>query len=178
MRIRAWLADVGGGSSEVAPLFKGGAQCPISLELGAVSLSERHQKNDPPGVGELAAMAGDASAVLKPLKNFNIARLVATAGTAATLASLVLGLEEYSPDKVNNLVVTRQQLRQQLDRLAALPLARRRNLTGLEPERADIILAGLVILDTMLAITELNRLTAMDAGLLEGILLDSLNRLP
>jgi exopolyphosphatase/guanosine-5'-triphosphate,3'-diphosphate pyrophosphatase len=174
----AWLADVGGGSSEFLPLEPHEAENPLSLELGAVSLTERHIKGDPPTAEELKAAAGYALQVLEPVRHMPIKRLVATAGTAATLASLVLGLEAYQPERVDNLVVTREELDAQISRLAAMPLSSRKRVTGLEPERADIILAGLIVLNSILTITELNRLTVMDAGLLEGILLDSLDPRP
>ena len=170
---RAWLADVGGGSTELTALDDSVEVRPMSLALGAVSLTEAHLSNDPPGAAELSAMARAALAVLEPVRELPIKRLVATAGTASTLASLAQGLTAYEPERINSLVISRGELRKQLKRLAALPLAQRKQALRLDPDRADIILAGLVILDSLLEISGLDELTAMDAGLLEGILFNA-----
>lgn len=171
--VGALLADVGGGSTELVDLGDP-AIPPLSLELGAVSLSEAHLRSDPPRPEQMQALAQAVHNGLKPLSGRRAARLVASAGTAATLASLVLRLSDYQPELVNNLVVDRHQLQGQLARLAELPLSQRRRTPGLEPERADIILGGLAILDGLMECLGLERLTVMDAGLLEGILLDDL----
>lgn len=172
----ALLADVGGGSTEITPLSPGDAGQPaLSLKLGAVSLTEDFLASDPPSPTELAdleqAVARGLALVDRPAK-----RLVATAGSAATLASMVLGLGDYQPEEINNLKVSAAQLTAQYQRLAALPLAQRKQVPGLEPERADIILAGLAILRGLLERLGLGELTTMDAGLLEGIVLDDLAR--
>jgi exopolyphosphatase/guanosine-5'-triphosphate,3'-diphosphate pyrophosphatase len=99
------------------------------------------------------------------------ARLTATAGTAASLAALLLGCAEYRPDELNNLAVTRDQLERETARLAAMDLRSRRSALALEPKRAEIILGGLAILRGLVDIFGLTRFTVMDAGLLEGILL-------
>jgi exopolyphosphatase/guanosine-5'-triphosphate,3'-diphosphate pyrophosphatase len=169
----ALLADVGGGSTELVDLGHPAAPS-LSLALGAVSLSEAHLRSDPPLPEQMQALARAVHNGLEPLSGRRATRLVASAGTAATLASLVLRLNDYQPELVDNLVVDRQQLLGQMARLAALPLSQRRLTPGLEPERADIILGGLAILDGLLERLGLERLTLMDAGLLEGILLDDL----
>lgn len=169
----ALLADVGGGSSEVVDLGDDSVP-PLSLPLGAVSLGEAHLRSDPPTPAELQALARAVKDGLRPLTGRRCQRLVASAGTAATLASLVLGLTDYQPEEVNNLEVTTGRLEQELERLAGLPLEARRNLRGLEAARADIIVPGLAILRGLLRVLGLERLTVMDAGLLEGILLDDL----
>jgi len=169
----ALLADVGGGSSEVVDL--GDEAVPaLSLPVGAVSLGEAFLRADPPAPAELKALEQAVAEALGPLAGRRCLRLVASAGTAATLGSLVLGLPDYRPETINNLVVPRKRLEQELDRLAALPLQRRRSLPGLEPGRADIIIPGLAILRGLLQVLGLHELTVMDAGLLEGILLDDL----
>jgi exopolyphosphatase/guanosine-5'-triphosphate,3'-diphosphate pyrophosphatase len=167
----AWLADIGGGSTELMDL--GRAQAPTwSLELGSVSLTEAHLREDPPSAGELAALEQAVARGLQGRGSWRAGRLVATAGTAAALASLRLGLGEYRPQAVNNLVVTLEELEAERRRLAALDLARRRRALAVDPKRADIILAGLAILAGLVRRLGLDRFTTMDAGLLEGILLE------
>ncbi|MCF8041514.1 MAG: hypothetical protein K9K65_09075 [Desulfarculaceae bacterium] len=164
----AVLADVGGGSTEVAALDGDWA---ISLPLGAVSLTEAHLADDPPSAAQMSAMAKAAAQALEPLAQLKAKRLVATAGTAATVGAMLLGMTTYQAGRVNNLEVSRYELETQLYRLAALPLGQRKLQPGLEPERADIILAGMAILRGLLLVLHLEQTTVMDAGLLEGILL-------
>ncbi|MBU1157258.1 MAG: exopolyphosphatase, partial [Proteobacteria bacterium] len=165
---QAVLADVGGGSTEVAALDGDWA---LSLPLGAVSLTEAHLASDPPSEAQMSAMAQAAAQSLEPLTGVKAKRLVATAGTAATVGAILLGMTTYEAGRVNNLEVSREELEKQLFRLAALPLAQRKLQPGLEPERADIILAGMAILRGLLLVLHLEQTTVMDAGLLEGILL-------
>ncbi|MGD9125027.1 MAG: hypothetical protein PVG60_08030 [Desulfarculaceae bacterium] len=172
------LADVGGGSTELIALGRGDERM-ISLSLGAVSLTEALLAHDPPSQFELTALDQAVQKGLLGLDRVSghrAARLVATAGTAATLASLRLGLEQYQPERINNLRVGLAELEEESARLSALPLEDRRRVPGLEPERADIILAGLAVLRGLLRYLSLDEITVMDAGLLEGILLDGLGK--
>ncbi len=169
----ALLADVGGGSTELVPLGQGSDR-PLSLPLGAVSLSEAYLAGDPPLPAALAALARAVDEGLAAAGALKASRLVATAGTAATLASLCLGLDSYSPGRIDNLRVTAGELQALFTSLAAMPLSARELVKGMEPGRADIILAGLAVLAGLLARLGLKELTTMNAGLLEGILLADL----
>src|SRR4029079_8035168 len=72
------------------------------------------------------------------------------AGTVTSLAALDLGLVEYDSDKVDRHPLRADAVESHPDRLAALPLAERREVPGLEPERAPVIVAGAaILLDTM-----------------------------
>lgn len=169
----ALLADVGGGSTELSPLDDESGAGLLSLKLGAVSLTEEYLTGDPPTARELRAMERAVARGLEEIEP-RAKRLVATAGSAATLASLVLRLGAYQPDEINNLEIGAEQLQDQALRLAAMDLDQRKQVHGLEAERADIILAGLAILRGLLKHLGLQNLTTMDAGLLEGIMLDDL----
>ncbi len=170
----AWLADIGGGSTELVELAGEGGQ-ETSLPLGTVTLTRRYLAGDPPRDHELAALERAVQEGLAPWAGRPVRRLVATAGTAATLGTLLLGHRRYRPDELDNLVVGRDQLEAQFRRLAGLDLAGRRRLLVLEPRRAEIILAGLAILRGLVRLWRLEQFTVMDAGLLEGILLDEVN---
>ncbi len=171
----ALLADVGGGSSELVELGRADAPA-ISLPLGAVSLTEAHLKGDPPRLAELKALDQAVDQGLAPVRGRRAERLVVCAGTASTLASLLLGLEVYQPERIDNLLVPLTRLEEEAARLATLPLAERRRALKLDPARADIIIAGLAIVRGLLRLLSLREITAMDSGLLEGILLDDLAR--
>jgi exopolyphosphatase/guanosine-5'-triphosphate,3'-diphosphate pyrophosphatase len=177
----AWLADVGGGSTELISLGKG-SKPPCSIKIGAVALTEAWSPTDPPAPGEMARLDEITQEILAPhlapLRAQGVKRLIATAGTAANAASLMQKLEEYQPEKVNNLEISLQELTRLSQMLAEIPLEKRRLVPGMEEKRADIIIAGLAILRGLLKGLGLKDLTAMDAGLLEGILLDGLGFAP
>lgn len=171
----AWLADIGGGSTEIMDLGQPKAEV-LSLDLGAVNLTEAHITSDPPGADQLealqAAVEKGLGPVIKGWQDRQCSRLIATAGTAATLAALRLGMQVYQPEEINNLEVSRGDLIMEFKRLAALPLAQRQRELALEPQRADIIIAGLAILKGLVQGLGLQNFITMDAGLLEGILLE------
>ncbi len=171
----AWLADIGGGSTEIMDLGQPEAQV-LSLDLGAVTLTEAHITSDPPSEAELNVLQTAVTKGLAPVLNGwdsrNCRCLVATAGTAATLAALRLDMKVYQPEEINNLEVIREDLIIEYNRLAALSLADRQRELALEPERSDIIIAGLAILKGLVEGLGLDSFITMDAGLLEGILLE------
>ena len=166
----AFVVDVGGGSTEIMDL--GSDPGPgLSLKMGAVSLTETLIRNDPPQARELSALESAVDEGLRLLGPKAAARLVATSGTATTLVTLRLGMEAYEPDRIDNCRVGLAEIREQYARLAGLTIKDRRKVKGLEPERAEIILAGIAILIRLIQKLGLDELTVMDAGLLEGILL-------
>ncbi len=93
--------------------------------------------------------------------------------TERFLAALDLGLAEYDPDRVHGHRISAQGVREQLDRLASLPLAERRELPALEPERAPVIVAGAVIVREVLARYGLDGLEASERDILHGAALEA-----
>ena len=167
----ALLADVGGASTELIDLADETTPG-LSLKIGAVSLTEAFIHDDPPTREQLKTLAGAVNKGLEPAANKKARRLVATAGTAATIAAIAQGHEVYKPDEINNVAVSRPLFDEHFRRLTHMPLRQRKTIKGLEPERADIIIAGMAILGGLMDLFGLNGMITMDAGLLEGILLD------
>jgi exopolyphosphatase/guanosine-5'-triphosphate,3'-diphosphate pyrophosphatase len=97
-------------------------------------------------------------------------QLVGTAGAVTTLAALQLKLLTYDPNKINNLVLTRNQVAALTELLAGLPEAARANLPGIEPAKAGVMVAGALIVLTILTVCRQDSLVVIDAGLLEGVL--------
>jgi exopolyphosphatase/guanosine-5'-triphosphate,3'-diphosphate pyrophosphatase len=126
-----------------------------------VRLTERFLEGDPPAQDELAACAAAARALLAERVPDEIRErttsAIGVAGTITTLAALA-GEAPLSADA----------LAEQLDRLAQLPLAERRTLQGLDPERAPVIVAGAVIARETLAFFGLDRLEVSERDLLDG----------
>jgi exopolyphosphatase/guanosine-5'-triphosphate,3'-diphosphate pyrophosphatase len=181
------LMDIGGGSTEFVLADARGIQASVSTGLGSVVLTEAYLRSDPPSAQELGAVRGAVLAELArqlagPLRTLAALRaagdpcFVGTAGTVTTLAAIDLALEAYDPDRINGHRLSRERIAELCERLAALSLARRRQLRGLEPARADVIVAGALV--SLAAVDALGfpEMIVSDGGLREGILLDLLGR--
>jgi exopolyphosphatase/guanosine-5'-triphosphate,3'-diphosphate pyrophosphatase len=90
------------------------------------------------------------------------------AATITSLAALDLGLEEYDRKRVHGHVLTRDGARAQLERLAALPLEKRRRVPAVDPERAPVIVAGAAILVAILDTYGLEAIRVSERDLLDG----------
>jgi exopolyphosphatase/guanosine-5'-triphosphate,3'-diphosphate pyrophosphatase len=166
------VADVGGGSSEYAV---GPADRPehiMSCEVGAVRLTEAFPAlagSDGKISGELIQAArAFAEKAVAPLRDFPHAdRLIFVGGTATTTISLLSGKREmfaYAD-------LSRANLRQITERLASLPLDERKKLPGMNPQRADILLAGTLVLDAIFDGAAHERAVVSTNDLLLGYLL-------
>ena len=151
--------DIGGGSTEVVVGEGGSVSASHSFDVGSVRLTERHVRSDPPTRAEANAMTADAKRAFESEPRlFEAARGAAQApigiaGTVTTLAAVALGLEPYDGARVHGHVMSTSDVRAVVDRLAALPLEERRAVRGLEPKRADVIVAGgLVVLAALEAL--------------------------
>ena len=157
------VLDIGGGSTELIT-----AASRKSLDIGSVRLTERFLRSDPPTRDELDACAGAVRTVLPALGPDSA---IGVAGTITTLAALELG--RYDPEEIHGYRLSRKGVEAQLERLASLPLAERRELPGLEPERAPVIVAGAVIVDEVLRRYGLDELEVSERDLLHGAALEA-----
>ncbi|MGD0266773.1 MAG: Ppx/GppA phosphatase family protein [Candidatus Methylomirabilota bacterium] len=179
--------DIGGGSTEFVLADGPDIMGMVSTGLGVVKLTEAHLKSDPPRPHELAAVRETVAARIARLRTLEWpdafrdapAQGVTFAGTAGTLTSLAaidLALDPYDPDRVNGHRLSRERVEALCRELAAQPSAQRRNVRGLEPARADVIVAGTLVCLGAMDGLGFPELTVSDGGLREGILLDLLTR--
>jgi exopolyphosphatase/guanosine-5'-triphosphate,3'-diphosphate pyrophosphatase len=140
----ACVFDIGGGSTEVVVGRGKEITFEHSFDIGSVRLTERHMKSDPPTQAELDAVRENAENVLAPLGNLHLKEgpLVGIAGTVTTLAAVSLGLVPYDGARVHGSTMTRAEMETVTFDLAKLPMSQRMNVPGLEPKRADVIVAG------------------------------------
>ena len=157
------VLDVGGGSTELITTANR-----TSVDVGSVRLTERHLHSDPPTRNELEAAARDVRELLPDLEPTGA---VGVAGTITTLAALELG--GYDRERVHGYRLTREAVERQLERLASLPLSERRELPGLEPERAPVILGGAVVVREVLDRYGLDGLEVSERDLLHGAALEA-----
>jgi exopolyphosphatase/guanosine-5'-triphosphate,3'-diphosphate pyrophosphatase len=169
--------DVGGGSSEFALVRPGLEPRFASLPLGVLTLSQAHPLGDPPEPEKVAVLHQELSQRLGRLRDrtfppalMGSAPLVGTAGAVTTLAAMHLKLKEYEANRVNNLVLTRAQVEELTRLISRLPEAERARLPGLEPAKAGVMVAGALIILTILEVFSRDSLVVIDAGLLEGVL--------
>jgi len=172
------VIDVGGGSTEVAWRESlGGPVRGVSLPLGSVRLTEAHLPRHPIPAADLAALRETVRAAARPLFEALPAGLpadaavVAVAGTATTLAALELELAVYRRERVEGLELSREVLSRWIETLAQLGVAERKRLPGLEPGRADVIVAGLVCLELALACLGAERFAVSEHGVRHGVAL-------
>lgn len=173
---RIVAVDIGGGSVEVVAGRGGGAPVSGSVRLGCVRMTERFVSRDPPGRDELDALGSFASAELSSALPPSIPRpadtLVGAGGTITTAAAVELGLRRYDPERVHGAVLAADRVRAVAARLAAMSLAERKAIPGIEEKRADIIVAGLVVLEALIGFFSVPAVTVSDEGILHGAILE------
>ena len=117
-------------------------------------------------------LATDVRAILErsvpPAQRNAVEHAIAVAGTATSLAAIAQQLVPYDPDKVHGYVLSRQPCEQALSELASLPLAARRQVPGLHPDRAPTIVAGAMILLEALELFSLDRVEVSEHDILRG----------
>lgn len=99
------------------------------------------------------------------------ATLVGTAGTATTLAAIHLKMEDYDYRKVNNYVLTLEEIKEILNKLLPLTFEERLNVIGLEKGREDLIIAGILVTVKTMEMLGFKKMKISDYGLLEGLML-------
>jgi len=171
------VIDIGGGSTELVVGAGDELVFHVSTQVGVVRHTERHLHTDPPTADELAALAEDARTAIEAAVPADVRPMpivaVGVGGTATQLASIDLGLVEHDRDRVEGHAVSRPRLEELRDRLAALPLAERREVTGLDPARAPTIVAGATILREVLGAFALDGFEASERDILWGVALDA-----
>jgi exopolyphosphatase / guanosine-5'-triphosphate,3'-diphosphate pyrophosphatase len=176
------IADLGGGSTELVlgSACGGGHAREVailaarSLDVGSRRVLDMFLHTDPPGRSELdeaaAWVAGQIGGFFARLPE-RPRELITLAGTGTTLAAVKLGLSPYDPSKVHGSHLSAADVAGLLERLAAMDLASRRDVAGMDPARADVIVAGALILEEIIAAAGLGGTTVSEHDILYGIVL-------
>ena len=169
------VIDIGGGSTEFVVGGPAGLRFHDSLDLGCVRLTERFLHSDPPTGEELDACAEAVRALLAQRVPADVRpdTAIGVAGTITSLAALDLELAEYDAEQVHGHRLSRGGVHAQLDRLASVPLAERREIPALDPDRAPVIVAGAVILREALDHFGLDGLEVSEHDILDGAALEA-----
>ncbi len=172
------VIDVGGGSTEFILSLNGNIAKAVSIPIGAVVMTERFINTDPPSNSQIETMSQFIKQELRPIaKDFaSNVPLIGTAGTITTLGAIYLKMDEYDQSRINSLKLRKENIEEMLLLLMKEKLSQRKETVGLEPKRADVIIAGTVILLGIMEVFGYDELSVSDYGLLEGILVDLLKQ--
>ena len=174
------VMDLGGASTELALVEKRHQSHPLSLDIGAVRLTEGHIHSDPPTREERVSARRSAAETFRGLSDrFGVSQRnlsdnsligVMVSGTATTLASVELGLPRYDPDVVHRLVLSKAQITALCHRLGTSTIAVKKDIPGMEPKRADVIYAGALIALVLMDEFNLPSISISDRGARWGVM--------
>jgi exopolyphosphatase/guanosine-5'-triphosphate,3'-diphosphate pyrophosphatase len=171
------VIDIGGGSTELIVGTGAEVEFHTSVQAGVVRQTERHLASDPPSPSELEELAGDVwgliSSALASCPAVYAESGIAVAGTPTSLAAIDQRLDPYDPQRVHGYRLSLDSIQHMLSQLASLPLAERREVTGLDPERAPTIVAGVVILIEAMRAFGLTEVEASEHDILHGAAIET-----
>ncbi|MEK6284613.1 MAG: Ppx/GppA phosphatase family protein [Acidobacteriota bacterium] len=183
---RALIIDIGGGSTEFIITGGGEPELLLSLRIGAVRLAEKFINTDPISTEQrnrlIANIRADFTRAAWQIKGVGYDFVIGSSGTVLNMASaLVQGDEPYGSDSVPeyesfNKTVTLHQIEWLNRKLARMTLRERRRVPGIEKGRADIIVAGGLLLQYILSDLGATEITSCDWSLREGVILNYLRR--
>lgn len=173
------VIDIGGGSTEIVAGLSGHMpQYAQSFDIGCRRITERFLLSDPPLPSEIDT----AREYITQVMELYLSRLqeegafagliVAVAGTATSAVSMRENMVHYDPQKVHGVVVSRADVNALFDRLKELTLEQRKRIVGLEPARAGVVVAGLLIMQTIMKLVGAKSFTVSECDILQGIVLD------
>ena len=175
---RVVVVDSGGGSTEITLGTAAGVQLAKSFRLGVIRLGERFVTSDPLAGGDERRMVRhirrELGDYLRGIARSGYARVIATSGTALALGSLALQMPGDVPTHHRRVGVS--ALRDVRRRVASLALGERLDLPGLDSRRADLIVPGAILLDTILRQLDAEEFTLCELSLREGAVLDYIRR--
>lgn len=169
------VIDVGGGSTEVVVgQAEGAIVFAHSYNVGSVRMTERHVHDDPPTPAALDAISADVRRAYAdpaaPIGPFTA--VVAIAGTATTYAAIDLELARYEDAPPHGHRMKRERIEAIASQLASMPLEERKRTTGLEAKRADVIVAGGIVLAEAARALGVSIITISDRGVRWGLALE------
>lgn len=174
--VRTLVVDIGGGSTELVVGTGHEIEWSVSLDVGAVRLTERFLAGDPASVNEVTDCMDYLDTVLRPVvaQMAPIDSFVGVAGTMTTVAAHALTLPSYDSERIHGALIPLDDIRTACVSLVQMSVADRRALPFMHPGRADIIGAGALILDRLAALLPLQTkvLAVSEHDILDGIAWD------
>jgi exopolyphosphatase/guanosine-5'-triphosphate,3'-diphosphate pyrophosphatase len=177
----AVVIDIGGGSVEVTLGAGDQVRYARSFKLGVIRLTERFVTSDPLSRRDerkmLAHIGGQVDRYLAQIVNAGFDRVIGTSGTILSLGAVAAAHETGDvPGEVRNLRVPAKAIRRVRKLVCDLPLEQRLEIPGLDARRADLVVAGALLLDALLRGLDAKDITLCDLALREGLVLDFIQR--
>lgn len=176
------VLDLGGGSLQLAEVRSGRLHNSVSLPLGALRLSRRYFEHDPPKRREWDELRDQVRATLtSAFEAFGHAptRLLGIGGTVRSLARAAIEMREWPVRRVHGYSLYDHDLEALAELLGEMPAAKRRSIPGIGGDRADVVLAGIVVLEEVVRAAKVERIVVSGTGIREGIALEAIGaRLP
>lgn len=178
---RTVVIDIGGGSVEITLGSGPEARLARSFKIGVIRLTERFIHSDPLSRRDerklLAFIGEEVDRYLGHIVQDGFDRLVGTSGTILSLGTVAVALDRGEvPDEVRNLRVGAKSLKKLRKLVSHINLDERLGLPGLDPRRADLVVAGAVLLDALISKLGAREMTLCDLALREGLILDYIHR--
>lgn len=168
------IFDTGGGSTEFT--FGEGSTINdrFSLPVGLVPFTEKYLTADRPPRKAVFSAAEEIVESLNILDGKRADTLIGIGGTVTTLAAIQGVVEPYDPRKIHGMKLTARSIQVLRERIFLIDLEERKRIRGLDPKRADVIIAGVLITQVIMEKLDRPELVVSDAGLRLGVLLDRL----
>jgi exopolyphosphatase/guanosine-5'-triphosphate,3'-diphosphate pyrophosphatase len=178
---RAVVIDIGGGSVEITLGTTTSVQLARSFKIGAIRLTERLVRSDPLSDRDERRMVkhvvGEIDRYCDQIVTAGFDRVIGTSGTILSIGAVAATAARGAPpSELRNLHISAKQIRRLRKTVVELDLEQRLAMPGLDPRRADLIVAGTVLLDTILRRLGAEELTLCDLALREGLVLDYIRR--
>jgi exopolyphosphatase/guanosine-5'-triphosphate,3'-diphosphate pyrophosphatase len=177
---RYMIIDIGGGSVEIMSAVANHVESCFSLELGAVRMTDRYIVSDPVKTTELTKLKRYIKSELKTVFSDNrlsVQTFIGSGGTITTLANMVMSMRKQAYSTSHGFEVLRSEVVHLLAMLVRKDIKSLRNVPGLNPDRADIIVAGLVVIDELMKFFGANMLLVNERGIREGLIINCMKRL-
>lgn len=172
---RILIIDIGGGSTEFVVGSKDeGVVYRESIDIGAVRLTEQFQISDENTSENLGRMTTHINVKIahlsKLIDEYRIKTVIGIGGTMSTASSINQSMKVYDTNKIHNSILKIEDVKYTVEGLKNITTEERKKVVGLEPSRADIILAGLNILNSIMDILKIPRITVSEYDNLEGLI--------
>jgi exopolyphosphatase / guanosine-5'-triphosphate,3'-diphosphate pyrophosphatase len=173
------MIDIGGGSVEIVTALGNHIEEIYSLELGAVTLTENFVTTDPLRQGEYRSLRRHVRKTLKAAiaaEDLPVHCLLGSGGTMTSIAAMVMAMRKEGYGSIHGYEVLRSEVVHLLAMLLRKDLKERRAVPGLNPDRADIIVAGVIVVDELMELFQVNLLKVNERGIREGLILKGLKK--
>ncbi|MFP4497315.1 MAG: hypothetical protein ACLFQV_03820 [Vulcanimicrobiota bacterium] len=162
------ILDIGGGSTEFAA-----EEWEVTIPMGAVSLTEKFFAHDPPESTEIQEtrkfIRKKLKGALKDRKLKKNVKLIGVGGTMTTTAGYIQKMDCFEPERIHKFKITRKKLKETIEKLIQLDIINRKKVLAIDPGRADIIPAGLLILEAAFNYFEINEIVVSIKNIIHGI---------